>query len=153
MFFLPVRIDEVKDGLVEGQICGLLTILIASASGIQGQRQELAPSVVVNFGKEKLATAEIQDYPGLDINNPSFDTPFRVLLTSDHVSAGSLRVAPHNKKQEVGSAEVSLDAIKKASRGILEENLDVGNGTKIRACFYLRGLTPASGQESTLAHR
>ncbi len=34
----------------DGLLCGLATVLIASASGIKGQRDQLTPSVVVTWG-------------------------------------------------------------------------------------------------------
>lgn len=45
-------------------LCGLATVIIASASGIQGKREVLKPSVVVTSGEQRFQTAIKTDAPG-----------------------------------------------------------------------------------------
>jgi len=130
----------------DGKMCGIMHVLVAGALGIKGPREELKPSVVVTWGeKHRFQTAVKSDSPGSDINNPTFDQQFRVPLTSDLVgsSAASLRIACMNGEQEVGSVEVPFDDVRKAPEQRLAQEFDVGNGTKVRACFTMRGVRSA----------
>ncbi|KXJ90394.1 hypothetical protein Micbo1qcDRAFT_148365 [Microdochium bolleyi] len=130
----------------EGKLCGLLTVLVAGALGIKGQREELKPSVVVTWGdKHRFQTAIKSDAPGTDINNPSFDQQFRIPLTSDLVgsSAAALRIAILNGEGEVGSVEVPFADVLGAPEQTLENQFDLGGGTKVRASFSARGVKEA----------
>ena len=67
----------------EGQIVGIATVLIASVLGLQGQRDELNPSIKVTWGTKEFRTAAKSYSPGTDIFNPSFDQAFRIPVTAD----------------------------------------------------------------------
>jgi Ca2+-dependent lipid-binding protein len=137
----------------EGLMSGLISVLIAGALGIKGARETLQPSIVVTYGeKHHYQTGIHTDAPGTDINNPTFDTQFRIPVTGD-MSSGSLRIACMDKKTEMGAVEVPFADLAKAPGMTLTDNFDVGNGTKVRASIVLRGLQHASVQETTLPQR
>ena len=134
----------------DGRLCGLLTILVAGATGIKGQREDLSPSVVVTWGsKNRFQTAVKIDAPGTDISNPAFDQSFRILITADMVGSGAenLRITCMNKETEIGSAEVPFADLLKAPNMTLEENFNIGNGTMVRSSICLRGIKAANMQE------
>ena len=140
----------------DGRLCGLLTILVAGAFGIKGQREELKPSVVVTWGsKHRFQTAIKSDAPGTDINNPAFDQNFRIPVTADMVGSGaeSLRIVCMDKEKEMGGADVLFADLLKAPNLTLEDNFDVGSGAKVRASIRLLGITTATTQEMTLLQR
>jgi Ca2+-dependent lipid-binding protein len=140
----------------DGLLCGLLTVLVAGAFGIKGQREELSPSVVVSWGsKHRFQTAVKTDAPGTDINNPSFDQQFRILVTADMVGSGaeSLRIACMNKETEIGGADIPFADLLKAPNMTLEDKFDVGNGTTVRASIRLSGVKAATMEETALPQR
>jgi Ca2+-dependent lipid-binding protein len=144
--------DHKSDGL----LCGLVSILVAGATGIKGQREELSPSVVVTWGeKHRFQTAIKTDAPGTDINNPTFDQNFRIPVTSDMVgsSASSFRISCFNKDVEVGGTDVPFSALMEAPDMILQDSFDIGGGAKVRASICLRGINFASGQDMSLPRR
>lgn len=135
------------DGDSKNRICGLVTILIASALGLTGQRDELNPSVQVTWGDKKFVTAAKTYTPGTDIFNPSFDQAFRIPLTSDLLAnpagAGNLKISLLNKTVESGSAEVSFQDLVSAPGLLREESFDVGSGASVRARISVHGLQRA----------
>lgn len=141
----------------DGKLCGLVSILVAGAFGIKGQREVLQPSVVVKWGeseKHRFQTAIKKDMPGTDINNPVFDQHFRMLVTADMASSGeSIRISCFDKTEEVGGVDVPFDDILKAPNMTLEDNFDVGNGTTVRASICLRGVVAANTGDIELTHR
>ncbi|KAH7029824.1 uncharacterized protein B0I36DRAFT_364299 [Microdochium trichocladiopsis] len=140
----------------DDKLCGVLSVLVAGALGIKGPREELKPSIVVTWGdKHRFQTAVKADAPGTDINNPSFDQQFRIPLTSDLVgsSAAPLRIACLNGEQEVGSVEIPFADVLKAPEQVLQDQFDLGNGTKVRACFTLRGVKAAKLSDTALPTR
>ncbi|TVY83490.1 Extended synaptotagmin-2 [Lachnellula suecica] len=145
-----------SDHSAEGLLCGVATILIAGAFDIPGNRKELNPSVIVTWGeKHHFQTAIITDAPGTDINNPAFDTTFRISTTAAMVGSGAqgFRIALMNKKVEIGSVEVPLSDIIKAPDMTLQNQFDVGSGAKVRASICLRGIMPATMEETHLPLR
>ncbi|KAF2850393.1 hypothetical protein T440DRAFT_112064 [Plenodomus tracheiphilus IPT5] len=125
-------------------ICGLATILIASALGLQGQRDELNPSVQVAWGDKKFVTAAKTYTPGTDIFNPSFDQAFRIPLTADMLAnpaaMGNFRISLLNKGVEGGGAEVGFQDVLGAEGLLREESFDVGGGARVRARIVLQGI-------------
>lgn len=123
------------------QICGLATILIASVLGLNGQRDELNPSVAITCGDKKFQTAAKTYTPGTDIFNPSFDQAFQIPLTANMIAnPASFRLALMNKKDEVGSVEVSFQDVLDSPGLVKEDSFDVGGGAKIRAQVFVQGL-------------
>jgi Ca2+-dependent lipid-binding protein len=134
----------------DGLMCGVLTVLVAGAFGIKGQRETLNPSVVVTWGsKHRFQTAVQTDAPGMDINNPTFDQHFRIPVTTADVTAGNLRMACMDKEKEIGAVEVSFEDLKNAPDMTLQDNFDLGGGLKVRASVSLKGVKSASAQEIT----
>ncbi|KAK6347715.1 hypothetical protein TWF718_005552 [Orbilia javanica] len=127
-----------------GGIVGLATVLIASALGLQGQRDELNPSIKVTWGDKEFYTAVKSYSPGTDIFNPSFDQAFQVPVTADLLAnPPNFRIALLNKKDEVGFVEIPFSNVLDAPSLVKEEKFDVGSGATVRASVSLRGLRPA----------
>lgn len=138
----------------EGLMSGLLNVLVAGAFGIKGARETLKPSIVVTWGsKHRFQTAIITDAPGTDINNPTFDSRFRIPITTADSTSQSLRIACVDGEKEVGAVEIPFADLTKAPKMTLQDNFDLGDGLKVRASVSLRGLRSASMHEMTLAHR
>ncbi|KAK6497935.1 hypothetical protein TWF506_004182 [Arthrobotrys conoides] len=125
----------------EGRIVGLATVLIASALGLQGQRDELNPSIKVTWGTKEFRTAAKSYSPGTDIFNPSFDQAFQIPITADLLANPSdFKIALLNKNSEIGFAEILFLDVLNAPSLIKEESFDVGSGATVRASVSLRGL-------------
>jgi Ca2+-dependent lipid-binding protein len=128
----------------QGQYCGLATVLIASAMGLQGQRDELNPSVKVTWGDKSFQTAAKTYTPGMDIFNPSFDQAFRIPLTAEMLAnPGAFKIALLNKNIEFGSAQVGFQDVLGAEGMVLDDNFEVGGGATIKARVMLQGLQMA----------
>lgn len=125
----------------EGQIVGLATVLVASALGLQGQRDELNPSIKVSWGAKEFRTAAKTYTPGTDIFNPAFDQSFRIPVTADLLAdPASFKIALLNKTDETGAVEIPFQDILQSPGLVKEESFDVGSGTTVRASISLRGL-------------
>jgi Ca2+-dependent lipid-binding protein len=125
----------------EGQLCGLATVLVASALGLQGQRDELQPSVKVSWGGKEFRTAIKTYTPGTDIFNPSFDQAFRIPITRDMVnSPAPFRVSLLNKEVETGAVEIPFGDVQNAQELSVADSFDVGSGATVRVAIGLRGL-------------
>jgi len=123
------------------QICGLATILIASALGLRGQPEELNPSVKVTWGDKEFSTAAKTYTPGTDIFNPSFDQAFRIPVTADMLAnPANFRISLMNKKDEAGGVEVAFQDVVGAPGMLKEESYDVGSGVTVRASISVHGL-------------
>ncbi|ROW07902.1 hypothetical protein VMCG_03449 [Cytospora schulzeri] len=123
------------------QIVGLATVLVASALGLQGNRDELNPSIKVTWGAKEYRTAAKSYSPGTDIFNPSFDQAFRIPVTADLLAdPANFRIALLNKADETGFVEIPFQQILESPGLIREESFDVGSGAMVRASISLRGL-------------
>ncbi|TLD12199.1 uncharacterized protein PgNI_05089 [Pyricularia grisea] len=128
----------------EDQIVGLATVLIASALGLQGQRDELNPSVKVTWGAKEFRTAAKSYTPGTDIFNPSFDQAFRIPVTADLLAnPASFKISLLNKADEVGSVEIPFQDVLEAPGLVKEDSFEVGQGATIKAYISLRGFEVA----------
>lgn len=128
----------------EGQMVGLATVLIGSVAGLQGQRDELNPSVKVSWGEKEFLTAAKSYTPGTDIFNPSFDQAFRIPLTADLLAnPASFKLTLLNKKEETGAFEMPFSDILQAPGLIKEDVFSVGPGVTVRASISLRALKVA----------
>jgi Ca2+-dependent lipid-binding protein len=134
----------------DGRMSGVGAVLISSAYGIKGQREQLKPSVKVTFGqKNSFRTAIKEDAVGTDINNPTFDQNFRIPISTDSGS-DSFRIALLNGEQEVGAVEVPFADVQNAPEMTLANKFDVGGGTTVRASICLKGLVFAGAQDINL---
>lgn len=125
----------------EGQVCGLATILVASALGLQGQRDELNPSVKVSWGTKEFRTAVKSYTPGTDIFNPAFDQAFRVPITREMIeNPAAFKVSLLNKEVETGTVEVGFTDVVNAPGLTLSDAFDVGSGATVRLSISLHGL-------------
>ncbi|KAK3713005.1 hypothetical protein LTR37_008690 [Vermiconidia calcicola] len=140
----------------DGLLCGLATVLIASANGIKGQRDQLTPSVVVTWGsKHRFQTGVKTDAPGTDINNPAWDYCCRMPVSTDMVGgrAEPFRFALMNGEKELGGLEVPFADVQNAPNGVLQSTFAVSDGTSIRASICLRGIVSATMEETNLPMR
>ena len=129
----------------DGRFSGIAAVLIAGAYGIEGNRKELTPSVVVTWGEgNRFQTAIKNDAPGTDINNPSFDQAFRIPVTTSLIGSSpqNFRLALMNGEKEIGAVDVPFADVTKAPEMTLENTFDVGNGATIRASICVRGIVP-----------
>jgi hypothetical protein len=128
----------------QGLICGLATVLVAGALGLQGNRDELQPSVKVAFGDKTFQTAVKTYTPGTDIFNPSFDQAFRIPLTAEMLAnPASFRISLVNKAEEAGSVEVPFQDVVGAEGMCVANTFDVGGGATVRASIVVRGIQRA----------
>ncbi|EOA86134.1 hypothetical protein ACJQWK_11770 [Exserohilum turcicum] len=128
----------------QGQVCGLATILIAGVHELQGQRDDLNPSVKVTWGDKTFQTAAKTYSPGTDIFNPSFDQAFRIPMTADMLAnPGAFKLSLLNKNVEFGSAQVDFRDVVSAQGMVLQDRFNVGNGAQIRASISLQGVKAA----------
>jgi Ca2+-dependent lipid-binding protein len=140
-FVADASLLSAQDSEGKGQICGLITILIASALGLSGQRDELNPSVKVTLGDKEFQTVAKTYTPGVDIFNPSFDQAFRIPLNADMISnPASFKISLMNKQDESGSAEVSFQDVLDAPGLVKEDDFDIGSGASVRASISVRGI-------------
>ncbi|KAF6802067.1 c2 domain-containing protein [Colletotrichum sojae] len=128
----------------EGEICGLATVLVASALGLQGNRDELKPSVKVTWGASEFSTPVKAYSPGTDIFNPTFDSAFKIAATRDMLSnPSSFKIALMNSTDESGAVEIPFNEVLEAPGMVKAESFDVGSGATVRASISLRGLKHA----------
>jgi Ca2+-dependent lipid-binding protein len=140
----------------DGRLSGIATILVASAFGIKGQREDLKPSVVVTWGAtQRFQTAIKADAPGTDISNPSFDQAFRLPITTDLVgsSPDNFRIALLDGEKEIGGVDIPFASVADAPDKILQQKFDVGNGATVRASIRLRGIVPGDISQVALPDR
>lgn len=125
----------------EGQVCGLATILVASALGLQGQRDELKPNVKVSWGAKEFRTAVKSYSPGSDIFNPSFDQAFRVPITKDMIeNPAAFKVSLLNQDQETGSVDIAFADVANAPGLVLADAFNVGAGATVRVSISLHSM-------------
>lgn len=130
-----------SQGQGEGQLCGLATVLVASALGLQGQRDELQPSVKVSWGGKQFRTAVKTYTPGTDIFNPSFDQAFRIPVTGDVLNSGApFRISLMNKEVETGVIEIPFEDVQNGEDMSVANAFDLGSGVTVRVAISLRGL-------------
>lgn len=139
----------------DGLLSGLVTVLVAGASGIKGQRADLHPSVAVSWGQQhRFQTAVKSDDPGAgtDTCNPRFDQSFRFPITAGQISGnGSFKLAlidGQTDGKEIGSVEIPYADMLKAKDMVLADSFAVGNGATIRASFCVRGIQHHTLQQS-----
>ncbi|KAH6904359.1 C2 domain-containing protein [Coprinopsis sp. MPI-PUGE-AT-0042] len=125
----------------QGQLCGLATIMVASALGLQGQRDELQPSVKVSWGGKEFRTAIKVYAPGIDIFNPSFDQAFRIPITREIIAKpGPFKVTLLNKEVEVGTIDIPFAEVQNGKDLMVANDFGVGSGATVRVGISLRGL-------------
>jgi Ca2+-dependent lipid-binding protein len=137
----------------DGCMSGIASVLIAGAYGIQGQREQLKPSVKVTWGSEHTFQTAIQtDAPGTDINNPSWNQNFRIPITAKSGSQ-SFHIALLNGEQEIGAVDVPFADVQNAPDMKIQDRFDVGGGQSVRASISLKGLGTADVQQMNLPRR
>lgn len=128
----------------EPGVLGLVSVLVASARGITGRREELKPSVKVEWGGLTFRTGIKTDAPGADIENPSFDQAFQFPVKAGMVGDGSpVKITMMDAESETGSVEVDLQEVLGAEGLKLEKGFEIGNGVTLRAGIWLRGTSLA----------
>lgn len=145
-------------------LSGIASVLIASASNLQGLRDRLQPSVKVSWTGsgsspgtvQEFRTAVKSDAPGTDIANPSFDQGFRFPLTGDMAgSSGGFRIELMDGEQVVGGVDVPFKDVLNAEGMVVREKFEVGaGGASVRAAVSLMGLGEKHKvQQETLPRR
>jgi len=127
----------------DGLLCGLATVLIASASGIKGQRDQLTPSVVVTWG----TIGKILPYLRCMLILCPFVFRFEASLPS------AFKFTLMSGEKELGTVDVPLTEVQNAPDGILQSTFATGDGASIKASICIRGIAPATMEESPLPVR
>jgi len=128
----------------EGQICGVATVLVAGALGIPGQPEALKPSVKVVWGAKNFRTPIKTHNPGVDIFNPTFDSAFRIPITSSMLAnPAHFKIVLMNEETESGTIDIPFTDVARAPGMVLENKFDVGTGAAVRARITLCGLQEA----------
>ena len=124
-------------------LCGLVTILIAGAKKIPGDKETAATMVKVKFGKEQFQTPLIMNMPGVDALNPSFDASFRVLLTSELAAdASDISLTLISRKDTLGTLDIKFnDVVSAPSHTIVGEH-PIGDGPALDFKINIAGLAP-----------
>ena len=126
------------------EVVGLVTVLVASALNLQGQRVDLKPNVKVAWGrdpKNSFTTSTKTYYPGTDIFNPCFDQSFRIPITKGMLEKpAGFAITMMNGTEKVGGVELPFEEVVNAEGCVKEGELDVGGGAKVRAQISVRGL-------------
>lgn len=135
---LSIANDE---GRSNDEICGLVTILIASALGLSGDRNELTPSVQITWGDHKFATVTKSYTPGVDIFNPSFDQAFKVPLVAEMLKdPATFKISLLNKGVEAGTIELPFQDVLSSPAMTKADSFDVGSGAVVRASISICGV-------------
>lgn len=135
----PAALTNAEGG--EGQLNGLATVLVASAGGLQGNRDDLRPSVKVSWGAKEFRTAIKTYSPGSDIFNPSFDQAFRIPITKEMVgSASAFTITLLNGESETGSVNIPFEDVLNGQDAGIADAFDVGSGATVRVSVSVKGL-------------
>ncbi|TXT05095.1 hypothetical protein VHUM_03915 [Vanrija humicola] len=122
-------------------IHGLLTVLVASAHNIEGDRSKLKPSVAVKWGASSFRTGVKADASGVDVRNPNYDAAFTVPLTAAVTVTGAepLRFVLMDGENEVTTAELPLDKVLSTPELSFTDHLELAGGASIRVSVTVRG--------------
>lgn len=147
IFDLVPQADSLSAGPAPGDensMCGLLTVLVAGAKGLVGEAEALASQVVVNFGKESYTSGIVQQAPGIDVHNPSFDGVFRADLTPESSKNPELKFTFKNKGTAVDTFTVPLADVLTAEGLALKKEFPIKSGGVLRAKAYVLGMANRS---------
>lgn len=135
----PAALTSAETG--DGLFSGLATVLVASVGGLQGNRDEIQPSVKVSWGGKEFRTAIKTYTPGTDIFNPSFDQAFRIPITGEMVqNASAFRITLLNKEAETGAVDIPFSDVLNGQDSGVADAFDVGNGATVRVSVSVKGL-------------
>lgn len=143
--FMALVADPTSLSSQEEGTHGVLSVLIASAFHISGNREELKPSVKVVWGESNFRTGIKSDAPGSDVQNPSFDVAYNIPLSSKVTVQGAAPVSLilMDGEKERGSVEIPLDKVLAAPGMALAEDHKLADGSIIRAAVVIRGTKSA----------
>lgn len=132
--------------LEQGQhLAGLLTVLVANAYAVPGERQDMASCVRVTFGEREFCTPIVCDVPGVtDGANPAFDKSFLVALGAEDEESivdTPLVLTLENGEEEIGQVSVKYAQLLEAPNLTIERKADVGQGASIKFSVSLRGVS------------
>lgn len=124
-------------------LCGLLSVIVAKAYGVPGEKKDAAPYVTVAFGRKVNRTVTVLDAPGIDVLNPTYDATF--LMPLDYDAAAAIAETPvvltlMNGKDEVGAATVDYAQLLEAQDLTVKTKAEVGRGAFIEFLVSLRGV-------------
>ncbi len=124
---------------------GVLTVLVASAFHISGNREELKPSIKVVWGESNFRTAIKTDAPGSDVQNPGFDVAYNVPLSNKVTVHGAapVKLILMDGEKERGSVDIPLEKVLGAPGMALAEDHKLADGAVIRAAVVIRGTKSA----------
>lgn len=125
------------------RLAGLLTVLVAGAYAVPGERRDAASHVRVAYGKREFRTPVVCDAPGVDGANPAYDAAFLVALGSEDKEPVDtpLALTLVNGKEEIGRVFVKHSQLLAATNLTVERKVDVGQGASIKFSVSLRGVS------------
>lgn len=149
--FVPdITSFEMPENKHKDLMVGLATVIVASAKNVPGDRKCIAPIVKVNFAETEFVTPMVMDAPGMDPNNPAFDSAFRVPLTAEIASAPSdFTLTLLDKKSKLGTVVIPYGSVIKAP-GLCLSSVDspelftLDNGITLQGSIGICGIKPSA---------
>lgn len=133
-----LRLESESDGVYSG----ILTILISDAKDVPGKKEEMSLQVTVECNGQTFKTGVVADAPGIDANNPRFDSAFRVPLTSKNVAASpDIKISLLNKNEPVGSVVIPFNDIVNAPDLTIDAERAMERGGSLRAKVMIQGVS------------
>lgn len=121
--------------LAKDRMCGMITIIVANARKVPGDRLEIMPHVKVRYGSKDFDTPMLTDMPGIDTNNPDFDCPFRIPLNVETAKAkDKFSFTLMERQSELATLEVAYDDVVAAPGhclNMVHKKLDNGSSISI----------------------
>lgn len=120
---------------------GLVTILVAGAANIPGEKKDAGACVKTSYAGSKFCTPTIVDCVGIDCLNPCFDSAFRVPLTAELAAvAEDFEFELENRRDSLGKVVVKYADVLNAPDMTLSNCYEVGTtGSTIEVAIMIRG--------------
>ncbi|KAL7544255.1 hypothetical protein ACHAWF_007635 [Thalassiosira exigua] len=164
LFQLSERLDSLSMPRFskDGQVCGLMTILVTRAFDIPLPKEDAATLVKVIYGdgadhKKEFLTPAVMDGPGIDSLNPSYDSAFHVPLSAtmlartgkNDVSFALIDGEGANKSKgrgELGRFRITHENLRGAAGHVVKETRAIGEGgARLEVCVTLSGMRAERG--------
>jgi len=142
---LSVQSAKIPKNLPEGELFGVMVILVRQAFDIPFKVEEAATMVKVKAGEEAFVTSVVKDAPGYDAINPLYDCVFHVPIAAEKPDVTFVLIQA--KDTVIGTHTVTFDEVLKTPT-IHKESQEMGTkGAKLE--FSVRLLTVEGTDTST----
>ncbi len=120
---------------------GVLTVLLAGVKGLQGEGKDLKTQVVVECGDKTFMSPVVMECPGIDANNPCYDSPYRVLLTPEIVAAApDVKFTMKNMDKTIGEYTIPFEDLLSAPESCITSEFLIESGGTLFAKSYIKGV-------------